>query len=53
MKQCVAEEEEALLEAAVLHALADFAGRLPSGCGLGMWNHRTSQYRWVCACGWS
>jgi muramoyltetrapeptide carboxypeptidase len=31
MKQCVTEEEEALLEAAVLHALKDFAGPVAIG----------------------
>jgi muramoyltetrapeptide carboxypeptidase len=31
MKQCVTEEEEALLEAAVLHALRDFAGPVAIG----------------------
>ena len=31
MRQCVAAEEEALLEAAVLHALADFAGPVAIG----------------------
>jgi muramoyltetrapeptide carboxypeptidase len=31
MRQCVAKEEEALLEAAILHALADFAGPIAIG----------------------
>jgi len=31
MRQCVAKEEGALLEAAILHALADFAGPIAIG----------------------
>jgi muramoyltetrapeptide carboxypeptidase len=31
MRQCVAAEEDALLEAAILHALRDFAGPIAIG----------------------
>ena len=40
MRQCVAAEEMALLEEAILHALGILRGRWRWGCGLGMWMGR-------------